>query len=109
MNDKQTDSANESNARTAQGVVTSNKGHKSITVRVERRVMHPLYKKVIRRSTNLHAHDEDNVCNEGDIVEIASCRPLSKTKRWNLVKVVQVNKLAVIQSQNEVAEEAQSQ
>ncbi len=74
--------------RAVQGNVVSSKMDKSITVLIERQVKHPLYKKFIRRSTKLHAHDEQNECNEGDIVIIEECRPLSKTKSWRLVKVV---------------------
>ncbi|MEL0035164.1 MAG: 30S ribosomal protein S17 [Gammaproteobacteria bacterium] len=74
--------------RTIQGKVVSNKTDKTITVLVERQVKHPLYGKFMRRSTKLHAHDEQNVCNEGDIVTITSSRPISKTKTWRLVDVV---------------------
>lgn len=75
--------------RTLTGKVISNKMDKSITVLIERLVKHPKYGKYIRRSTKLHAHDENNVCQEGDIVTIAECRPLSKTKAWRLVEVVE--------------------
>jgi small subunit ribosomal protein S17 len=75
--------------RTVTGRVVSDKMDKSITVLVERRVPHPLYKKYIRRSTKMHAHDENNECRQGDIVTIAQCRPLSKSKSWTLVKVVE--------------------
>ena len=75
--------------RVLQGVVVSDKGDKTIVVKVERRERHPLYKKFIRRSTKLHAHDEENVCQEGDRVLIEECRPLSKTKSWRLVKVLE--------------------
>ena len=61
---------------------------KTVTVMVERKVMHPLYKKYIRRSTKLHVHDENNECKAGDIVRIEACRPVSKTKCWRLVEVV---------------------
>ena len=74
--------------RTIQGKVVSNKTDKTITVLVERQVKHPLYGKFMRRSTKLHAHDEQNVCNEGDIVTITSSRPISKAKTWRLVDVV---------------------
>lgn len=73
--------------RTISGKVVSNKMDKSITVLVERKVKHPIYGKFMRRSTRLHAHDAENACNEGDIVTIAECRPLSKTKCWKLVSV----------------------
>ena len=77
-----------SQARSLQGVVISDKMDKSITVRVERKIQHPLYKKYIRRSTKFHAHDEKNDCREGDTVVIEQCRPVSKTKNWRLVEVV---------------------
>ena len=74
--------------RSVQGSVLSARADKSITVLIERQVKHPLYKKIIRRSTKLHAHDEQNECNEGDTVIIEECRPLSKTKSWRLVEIV---------------------
>lgn len=78
----------EQKIRTVQGRVVSNKMDKTITVMVERFVKHPIYGKFIKRSTKLHAHDETNQCNEGDVVTITECRPLSKTKTWKLVDVV---------------------
>ena len=75
--------------RTLTGRVVSDKMDRSITVLVERKVKHPLYKKYVRRSTKFHAHDENNECNTGDVVTIEQCRPLSKTKCWRLVKVVE--------------------
>ncbi len=78
----------EKSQRTVTGRVVSDKMDKTITVLVERRVPHPLYKKYIRRSSKLHAHDEKNECHEGDTVTIAQCRPLSKSKTWTLVEVV---------------------
>ncbi|MDP2227898.1 MAG: 30S ribosomal protein S17 [Moraxellaceae bacterium] len=75
--------------RTLTGKVVSNKMDKSITVLIERRVKHPVYGKYITRSTKLHAHDEQNVCKEGDVVTIAECRPISKTKAWAVVSVVE--------------------
>ena len=74
--------------RTFQGSVLSAKMDKTITVLVVRQVKHPLYKKYIRRSTKVHAHDEQNECREGDKVMIEECRPLSKNKSWRLVKVL---------------------
>jgi small subunit ribosomal protein S17 len=71
------------------GRVVSNAMDKTITVLVERRVRHPLYGKFIRRSTKIHAHDEANECNSGDWVTVEQCRPLSKTKAWRLVEVVE--------------------
>lgn len=74
--------------KTVEGRVVSNKMNKTVTVLVERLVKHALYGKYIRRSTKLHAHDEDNACNEGDVVRVSECRPLSKTKNWRVVEVV---------------------
>lgn len=71
------------------GRVVSNKMHKTITVLVERRIPHPFYGKYVRRRTKLHAHDEKNESHEGDLVMIEQCRPLSKTKSWRLVKVLE--------------------
>ena len=71
--------------RILQGVVVSDKTDKTITVRVERRVMHPIYKKIVKRSRKYHAHDEDNRHKVGDVVRIVECRPISKTKSWRVV------------------------
>lgn len=79
----------EINTRTLQGKVISNKMDKSITVAIERHVKHPIYGKFITRTTKLHVHDETNQCKEGDIVTIRECRPLSKTKSWTLVTVIE--------------------
>ena len=79
----------EQKIRTVQGRVVSNKMDKTITVMVERTVKHPIYGKFIKRSTKLHAHDEANVCNEGDLVSVTECRPLSKSKTWMLVDVLE--------------------
>lgn len=73
--------------RTLNGTVISDKMDKTVTVLVERQVQHPIYGKYIKRSTKLHAHDEDNACNIGDKVTIMETRPLSKTKTWKLVSV----------------------
>lgn len=75
--------------RSITGRVVSNKMDKTVTVLIERKVKHPLYGKFIRRSTKVHAHDENNVCKEGDTVVVAQCRPISKSKTWKLVKVVE--------------------
>jgi small subunit ribosomal protein S17 len=75
--------------RVLQGRVVSDKMDKTVTVLVERRVKHPLYGKFIRRSTKVHAHDESNECGIGDLVMVEQCRPLSKSKTWRLVKVVE--------------------
>ena len=74
--------------RTVTGKVVSNKMDKSATVLIERKVKHPVYGKYIRRSTKLHVHDADNACQQGDIVIIEQCRPLSRTKSWRLVEIV---------------------
>ncbi|EEX38174.1 30S ribosomal protein S17P [Vibrio metschnikovii] len=79
--------------RTQQGRVISNKMDKSIVVAIERFVKHPIYGKFVRRTTKVHAHDENNECGAGDTVEIRECRPLSKTKSWTLVKVVEKAKI----------------
>ncbi|MDM7322515.1 MAG: 30S ribosomal protein S17 [Gammaproteobacteria bacterium] len=79
----------ENTKRTLIGTVISDKMDKSITVLIERRVKHPLYGKYITRSTKLHVHDENNECRTGDKVEIVECRPISKTKAWNLVRVIE--------------------
>jgi small subunit ribosomal protein S17 len=76
-------------AKTRQGIVVSNKGEKSITVRIDIARRHPTYEKVVRRSRTLHAHDERNEAGEGDTVRIVETRPLSKTKRWRLVEVLE--------------------
>jgi small subunit ribosomal protein S17 len=75
--------------RTLTGRVISDKMNKTITVLVERKVPHPVYGKYVRRSTKLHAHDEQNECKQGDKVMIEECPPLAKTKAWRLVKVVE--------------------
>jgi small subunit ribosomal protein S17 len=74
--------------RTLTGKVISNKMDKSATVLIERREKHPVYGKYIRRSTKLHVHDADNACQEGDLVTIEQCRPISRTKSWRLVEIV---------------------
>ncbi len=79
--------------RTQQGRVVSDKMDKSIVVAIERMVKHPIYGKFVKRTTKVHAHDENNECAIGDKVEIAECRPLSKTKSWTLVKVVEKAKM----------------
>jgi len=79
----------ERRARTLVGRVISDRRDKTITVLVERRIRHPLYHKYVRRSSKLHAHDEANTCNVGDLVMIQQCRPLSKTKAWRLQSVIE--------------------
>ena len=73
------------NPRILTGVVTSNKADKTITVKIERKVKHPLYGKVVKRASKVHAHDENNLASIGDIVSVKECRPISKTKTWVLV------------------------
>ena len=80
----------EINTRTETGLVVSSKRDKTITVMVERKVKHPLYKKILRRSSKLQAHDQDNVCSEGDLVTIQESKPISKTKSWALLKVERI-------------------
>lgn len=76
-------------ARTLTGVVASSKMNKTISVLIERRVEHPLYRKYVRKSSKLLAHDENNECNEGDTVAIEECRPLSKNKSWRVARVIE--------------------
>ena len=71
------------------GLVTSNGANKSVVVKVENLVMHPLYQKFVRTSSRFMAHDEENTCNQGDRVLIEECRPLSKRKRWRVRKVIE--------------------
>jgi small subunit ribosomal protein S17 len=81
-------SANDKNLHTLTGKVVSNKMDKTISVKVERVVPHPLYGKFIRRSTKLLAHDENNESREGDVVIVTACRPISGRKVWKLEKIV---------------------
>ena len=74
------------NPRVLSGVVTSDKADKTITVRIERKVKHPLYGKVMKRATKVHAHDENNSASIGDVVNVKECRPISKNKTWVLVQ-----------------------
>ena len=71
------------------GVVSSNKMDKTVTVAVERKVKHPIYGKFVKKTTKFHAHDEKNECSIGDVVKIMETRPLSKTKRWRMVEIVE--------------------
>ena len=75
--------------RRIQGRVTSDKMDKTITVMIERQVEHPMYGKFIRRSTKVHAHDSNNECRIGDIVMVEQCRPLSRSKTWRLVEIIE--------------------
>lgn len=75
--------------KTRTGLVTSNKMDKTITVAVERKVKHPIYGKFVKKTTRFHAHDDKNECTIGDTVRIMETRPMSKTKRWRLVEIVE--------------------
>lgn len=75
--------------RTKTGRVVSNKMDKSVIVLLERQIKHALYGKYIKRSTKVIAHDEENSCGEGDKVKIAECRPLSKSKSWRVIKILE--------------------
>jgi small subunit ribosomal protein S17 len=75
--------------KTKTGVVTSNRMDKTVTVAIEIKVKHPIYGKFVKKTTKFHAHDEKNECGIGDTVKIMESRPLSKTKRWRLVEVVE--------------------
>ena len=89
MNEEKTVTIEAGVRRAVRGSVISARMDKSITVLVVRQFKHPLYKKYIRRSPRLHAHDESNDCREGDIVLIEECRPLSKMKSWRLIRVLE--------------------
>ena len=82
-------STTEAVKRTKVGRVVSDKADKTVTVMLERQVKHPLYGKYIKRSTKVLAHDEDNRCGQGDLVKIAECRPISKTKSWRVVEIME--------------------
>jgi len=91
------------------GVVVSDKMDKTVVVAVDRFVRHPLYKKVIRKTSKFYAHDENNECRIGDIVEIMETRPLSKLKRWRVVRIIQRVKVPLPVAREEVAEETEEQ
>ncbi|MDZ7782880.1 MAG: 30S ribosomal protein S17 [Halioglobus sp.] len=82
-------SGTEKRTRVAMGKVVSNKMDKTITVLVERRVRHPVYGKYITRSSRIHAHDESNQCSVGDTVTVAESRPISRTKSWKLLEIIE--------------------
>lgn len=84
-----TDSGPDRAPRSMTGVVVSSKADKTISVRIERRVKHPVYGKFVRRSTKLAAHDQNNDCQEGDVVTILETRPISKNKSWRLASIVE--------------------
>lgn len=89
MNTETTETTENAIQRSQVGRVVSNKMDKTVTVRLERLVKHPLYGKYIRRSSKVHAHDENNECNEGDTVRISQTRPISKNKSWLVVEIVE--------------------
>ena len=78
--------------RQESGRVLSSSRDKTITVLIERKVKHPMYKKILRRSTKIHAHDENNESGKGDLVTIQECKPVSKTKSWKLINVIEKTK-----------------
>jgi len=82
-------STTEAVKRSKVGRVVSDKAEKTVTVMLERQVKHPLYGKYIKRSTKVHAHDEENSCAEGDLVRISECRPISKLKSWRVVEILE--------------------
>ena len=77
------------NTRTLVGKVVSDKRQKTVTVLIERRTKHELYGKIVARTSKYHAHDENNECKSGDVVEISECRPISKTKAWVVTRLIQ--------------------
>jgi small subunit ribosomal protein S17 len=79
----------EKRANTLEGRVVSDKMQKTVTVLIERQVQHGVYNKYIRRSTKVHAHDAGGECREGDFVRIAECAPLSRTKNWRVVEILE--------------------
>jgi len=86
--DKKVNKSKSALARSIQGKVISTSMDKTVTVLIERKIKHPIYKKYVRHSTKLHAHDENNKCQVGDTVRIETCRPLSKSKNWRFVQVI---------------------
>jgi small subunit ribosomal protein S17 len=89
MTDKTEKTVSQEKQRTVTGKVVSDKMDKTVSVSIERKVKHPLYGKYLRRSTKFMVHDEDNACNEGDVITIAECQPFSKNKSWRLVEIVE--------------------
>lgn len=94
-----------SNPRLLTGVVISDKADKTITVKVERKVRHPLYGKIMKRTTKVHAHDESNAASTGDIVTVKECRPISKSKTWVLVTEQEMAATSSVVNDEEVLEE----
>ena len=96
-----------SNPRLLTGVVTSDKADKTITVKVERKVRHPLYGKIMKRTTKVHAHDESNDASIGDIVTVKECRPISKSKTWVLVTNQEIESTRTAANDEEALEESE--
>ena len=96
-----------SNPRLLTGVVISDKADKTITVKVERKVRHPLYGKIMKRTTKVHAHDESNDASIGDIVTVKECRPISKSKTWVLVTNQEMESTRTSTNDKEALEESE--
>tara|TARA_B100001093_G_scaffold298665_1_gene284788 strand:- start:227 stop:526 length:300 start_codon:yes stop_codon:yes gene_type:complete len=96
-----------SNPRLLTGVVISDKADKTITVKVERKVRHPLYGKIMKRTTKVHAHDESNDASIGDIVTVKECRPISKSKTWVLVTNQEIESTRTATNDEEALEESE--
>ena len=96
-----------SNPRLLTGVVISDKADKTITVKVERKVRHPLYGKIMKRTTKVHAHDESNDASIGDIVTVKECRPISKSKTWVLVINQEIESTRSATNDKEALEESE--
>ena len=96
-----------SNPRLLTGVVISDKADKTITVKVERKVRHPLYGKIMKRTTKVHAHDESNDASIGDIVTVKECRPISKSKTWVLVTNQEIESTITATNDKEALEESE--
>jgi small subunit ribosomal protein S17 len=96
-----------SNPRLLTGVVISDKADKTITVKVERKVRHPLYGKIMKRTTKVHAHDESNDASIGDIVTVKECRPISKSKTWVLVTNQEIESTITATNDEEALEESE--
>ena len=96
-----------SNPRLLTGVVISDKADKTITVKVERKVRHPLYGKIMKRTTKVHAHDESNDASIGDIVTVKECRPISKSKTWLLVTNQEMESTRTATNDKEALEESE--
>ena len=89
------------NPRQLTGIVLSNKADKTITVKVERKVKHPTYGKIMKRSTKVHAHDEDNMAKTGDLVTVEECRPFSKSKTWKLLSENPVTQTTEVETEGD--------